>query len=97
MAILDEVFLEERDRLQRMKSRMQTELELLPQGYLSKKKIHGSDCYYLQRREGSKVVSKYVPLSEVKDLSEKIERRRSLSLSLREIERQLKKIQRVVK
>ena len=44
MAILDEVFLEERDRLQRMKSRIQTELELLPQGYLSKKKIHGSDC-----------------------------------------------------
>lgn len=97
MAILDEVLLEEQERLQRIKTRMQAEIELLPQGYLSKKKIHGSDCYYLQHREGTKVISKYVPLSEVKDLSEKIERRRSLSRSLREIERQLKKIQRVVK
>ena len=60
MAVLDEVLIEEKDRLLRMQSRMQSEYNELPQGCLSKKMIHGSCCYYLQHREGDKVVSKYV-------------------------------------
>lgn len=97
MAVLDEVLIEEKDRLIRMKSRMQSEYNELPQGYLSKKMIHGSCCYYLQHREGDKVISKYVNAADVDELSQKIDRRRSLKKSLREIDIQLKKIQKVVK
>ena len=97
MAVLDEVLIEEKDRLLRMKSRMQSEYNELPQGYLSKKMIHGSCCYYLQHREGDKVISKYVNAADVDELSQKIDRRRSLKKSLREIDMQLKKIQKVVK
>ena len=97
MAVLDEVLIEEKDRLLRMQSRMQSEYNELPQGYLSKKMIHGSCCYYLQHREGDKVISKYVNAADVDDLSKKIDRRRSLKKSLREIDMQLKKIQKVVK
>ena len=97
MAILDEVLIEEKNRLLRMQLRMQSEYNELPQGYLSKKMIHGSCCYYLQHREGDKVVSKYVNAADVDDLSKKIDRRRSLKKSLREIDSQLKKIQKVVK
>ena len=97
MAVLDEVLNEEKDRLLRMKYRMQSEYNELPQGYLSKKMIHGSCCYYLQHREGDKVISKYVNAADVDELSQKIDRRRSLKKSLREIDMQLKKIQKVVK
>ena len=97
MSVLDEVLIEEKERLLRMKSRMQSEYNELPKGCLSKKMIHGTCCYYLQHREGDKVVSKYVKSADVEDLSKKIERRRSLKKSLREIDIQLKKIQKVVK
>ena len=97
MAVLDDVLIEEKERLLRMKSRMQSEYNELPQGYLSKKIIHGSCCYYLQHREGNRVISKYVNAADIDDLSKKIDRRRSLKKSLREIDVQLKKIQRVVK
>ena len=97
MAVLDEVLIEEKDRLLRMKSRMQSEYNELPQGYLSKKMIHGSCCYYLQHREGDKVISKYVNAADVDELSQKIDRRRSLKKLLREIDIQLKKIQKVAK
>lgn len=97
MSVLDEVLIEEKERLLRMKSRMQSEYNELPKGCLSKKMIHGTYCYYLQHREGDKVVSKYVNTADVEDLSKKIERRRSLKKSLREIDIQLKKIQKVVK
>ena len=97
MAVLDEVLIEEKDRLLRMQSRMQAEYNELPQGCLSKKMIHGSCCYYLQHREGDKVISKYVNAADVDDLSKKIDRRRSLKKSLREIDVQLKKIQKVVR
>ena len=97
MAVLDEVLIEEKDRLLRIKSRMQSEYNELPQGYLSKKMIHGSCCYYLQHRECNKIISKYVNAADVVELSQKIDRRRSLKKSLREIDMQLKKIQKVVK
>lgn len=97
MSVLDEVLIEEKERLLRMKSRMQSEYNELPKGCLSKKMIHGTCCYYLQHREGDKVVGKYVNAADVEDLSKKVERRRSLKKSLREIDTQLKKIQKVVK
>lgn len=95
MAVLDEILVEEKERLLRIKSRMQAEYNELPKGCLSKKMIHGSCCCYLQHREGDKVISKYVNPSDVEELSKKIDRRRSLKKSLREIDVQLKKIQKI--
>ena len=97
MSVLDEVLIEEKNRLLRMRSRMQTEFDELPKGCLSKKIIHGTCCYYLQHREDRKVISKYVNAADVEDLSKKIDRRRSLKKSLCDIDVQLKKIQKVVR
>jgi len=96
MAILDEVLNEEFDRLQRIRAAMLKELELLPKGYISMKNIHGKQYPYLQKREGSKVVSQSVASHELEDLEQKIARRKQLQASLREVEGNIKKLERVI-
>ena len=97
MSVLDEVLQEEYERLSRMRNAMSSEYDSLPKGSLSKKNIRGYECYYLQRREGNKIVSTYVKADEVNDYSEKIEKRRSLKKSLSTIDKEMKKIKRTLK
>ena len=97
MSVLDEVLEEEYDRLQRMRSAMKIEYDALPKGSISKKSIRGCDCYYLQYREGEKIISKYIKKAELAHVSEKIERRRNLKKSLRDIDVEMKKIKRAIK
>ena len=96
MSVLDEVLKEEYDRLIRMKTAMSLEYAALPKGSISKKNIRGCDCYYLQYREGEKVISRYIRKEEVDDLAAKIERRRGLRKSLRDIDVEMKKIKRAM-
>lgn len=96
MAILDEVLNEERERLQRIHAAMLRELEFLPKGYISKKTIHGKQYSYLQKREGSKIVSQMIPCQNVAEMEQKIARRRQLQASIREVEASIQKIERVI-
>ena len=68
MSVLDEVLKEEYDRLARMKTAMSLEHDALPKGSISKKRIRGCDCYYLQYREGDKIISKYIKKAELDDI-----------------------------
>ena len=97
MSVLDEVLEEEYSRLVRMKARMQAEYLDLPKGYISRKKINGYECYYLQYRDGSKIVSHYIKPDEFEDLQAAISRRKSLKESLRNIDVEMKKIERAMK
>jgi len=97
MSVLDEVLKEEYDRLIRMRAAMRLEYDALPKGSISKKNIRGCDCYYLQYREGNRVISKYIKKPELDELSAKIEKRRSLKKSLHDIEAEMKKIERSIK
>lgn len=97
MSILDDVLKEEYDRLVRMKSVMSSEFDALPKGTISRKNIRGCDCYYLQYREGSKIVSKYIKKSELNELMAKIDRRKNLKKSLHDIDTEMKKIERTLK
>lgn len=96
MSVLNEVLNEEFDRLQRIRVVILTELEFLPKGYISIKKIHGKQYPYLQKREGSKVVSKIVAKHELEELEKKIARRKQLQASLREVDGDIKKLERVI-
>lgn len=96
MAILDEVLNEERERLQRIQAAMLKELELLPKGYISKKTIHGKQYSYLQKREGNKIVSQMIPHQDIAEIERKIVRRRQLQASIREVEANIQKIERVI-
>lgn len=97
MSVLDEVLEEEYSRLVRMKDRMQVEYSELPKGYISRKKINGYECYYLQYRDGSKIVSHYIKPDEFEDLQAAIIKRKSLKESLKNIDTEMKKIERAMK
>lgn len=97
MSVLDEVLLEEHLRLEKMKNRVQKEYLMLPNGYISQKKINGSIYYYLQFREGNKIVSRYIKSANVEDIRELISRRKILKESLKNIDIEMKKIERVLK
>lgn len=60
------------------KQNMESEMHTLPIGYISKKTIKGNAQYYLQRREGAKIVGTYIRIDEVGDVSAKIERRKAI-------------------
>ena len=47
------------------------------QGYLSKKTIKGKTYYYLQKRDGKKVVSTYVKSEDVEQIKKKIALRKN--------------------
>ena len=57
----------------------------LPNGYISVKNINGAPYYYLQHREGNKILSDYVPREQLKSV-----RRRIVSRKL--FEKQLKAV-----
>ena len=97
MSVLDEVLKEEYERLLRMRSAMSIEYDALPKGSISRKNIRGCDCYYLQYREGDKIVIKYIKKAELDELAAKIEKRRILRKTLRDIDAEMKKIERTIK
>ena len=68
----------------------------LPEGYLSKKQIKGKVYYYLQARQGAKVVSQYVAPEHVEALQSLIEERRRYQEGIKRCEADQKKIRKVV-
>ncbi len=65
--------------------KIQKEIEDLPKGYISKKKINEKTKYYLQWNEDKKKKSKYIDDSLICELSKKIERRRELQNKEKEL------------
>jgi hypothetical protein len=95
MAILDEVLLEEYNRMKKMRFTMKNEMDSLPKGYISNKTIRSKKYCYLQWRQGRKIISQYIPASQVNKIERQIEKRAQLKISIREIDDHLKKIERV--
>ena len=61
---------------------MESELVALPTGYISKKNIKGNVQYYLQRRNGSKIVGTYIRNEDVDTVTAQIARRKAISNEL---------------
>ena len=78
MSILDDVMLEEYNRINRIINKIDEELNELPKGYISKKKINEKIYYYLQYREANKIKSKYLKGDDVKIYINLIEHRNEL-------------------
>ncbi len=53
---------------------LQREIDKLPVGYISKKTIKGKIQFYLQRREGNKVIGTYIKCEDVDLVSEGIDK-----------------------
>ncbi len=79
------------------KQEMESELFSLPIGYISKKNIKGNVQYYLQRREGTRIVGSYIRSDEVEEVTAKIERRKSIIEELALISERLEQLEQAAK
>ena len=68
------------------------ELESLPRGYISEKKIGKKVYFYLQYKDGNKVVSKYVNNKDLPFLKSQLERRKEIENEIRKISSEGKRI-----
>ena len=97
MAILDDILREELQRIERVRAAYLDELSSLPKGTLVRKKIAEGEYYYLQYREGSKVISKYIKARAQNEISAKIERRKTLQDALKRLNTDKAKLERILR
>lgn len=96
MSVLMSVLQEELDRLNRHEIIYERDLQELPKGYISKKNIRGKVSYYLQHREGGKIVSKWIPAEDLPKVEAQVNRRKQLEASLRRVREDQKKLRKVL-
>lgn len=97
MTIMEGVFREEYDRLERMKRAFTEDYNKLPKGYISAKKISGRTYYYLQWRDGKKIRSRYIKTDELEDLQKQLALKKRIKQSLDNIEANFRLLKRVLK
>ena len=96
MSILYSVMLEEYDRIKRIIYKIDEELNEIPKGYISKKKINEKIYHYLQYRENGKIKSKYIKGNDVELYINLIEHRNDLLLKKKGLEADIKKLEKVL-
>ena len=67
------------------KLEIEQKLNVLPKGYISKKKIGGKQYLYLQTRNGDTVESKYIKAEEADEIANQISLRKEYEAELPEI------------
>lgn len=97
MSVLDGVMREEHDRLGRIIAKVEQEINELPKGYISEKKINGKNYCYLQFRENGKVKSVYIKNDELDAYRNLITRRNELIIKLKELKADKKKLEKVLR
>ena len=78
--------LQEKERIDRMLAKYQEELEMLPKGTISEKKVKQSTYFYLKYGEGKRVISKYIPQKDVETVREQVEKRRHIETMIRSLQ-----------
>ena len=86
MNLILSTILQEKERIDRMLAKYQEELETLPKGTISEKKVKQSTYYYLKYREGKKVISRYIPQKDVDAVREQVEKRRHIETMIRSLQ-----------
>ena len=85
MSLLSQIVAEEKDRIKKMISEYEQELVTLPKGTLVGKKVKDKQYFYLQFREGKKIVSSYIggKADKIDELREHINRRKHIEAMLK--------------
>ena len=92
MVFMEYIFVEYKNLLER-KVKLETELQTLVQGYISKKTIKGKTYCYLQNRVGGKLISQYLKREEVNEITEQIARRKQYEAELPKLKARLKELE----
>ena len=95
MKVLKGVLSESWDYYQNLKAQIEARIKSLPKGSVKKRVLNGKSYYYLQYREGPKVVQKYAGKARPEKLEKQILERRSLRNRLREVIKSLKLLSKV--
>ncbi len=94
MKILKGILSESKEYYLRLKRQIERKIAELAKGSIKERKISGRKYYYLQRREGNKIVHKYLGRCKPEDLSKQIRRRRELKNELKKVNEALKILKR---
>ena len=86
MNLILRTILQEKERIDRMLAKYQEELEMLPKGTISEKKVKQSTYFYLKYREGKRVISRYIPQKDVEAVREQVEKRRHIETMIRSLQ-----------
>ena len=97
MSAVDELILEEAERLKRIRAAKLRDFDMLPKGSIRKKRINGREYHYLQWRDGKHIRCKYIPADELEAVSRRIDRRNNLKNEIAAINADLSKLQRIIK
>ena len=95
MTVLKGLLSESWDYYQNLKAQIDARVKSLPKGSVKKRVLNGKNYYYLQYREGPKVVQKYAGKERPEKLEKQILERRSLRNQLREVIKSLKLLAKV--
>ncbi|MEG0292109.1 MAG: hypothetical protein RR420_07545 [Anaerovoracaceae bacterium] len=91
------IIINEYQELLLKKKQIEEILPSLPDGYISMKTIKEKQYYYLQKRVGGKIVSKYLKENEVDIIKERVERRKKYKAELPNVEVRLKELEQAAK
>jgi len=100
MKILNSVLNEELDRLNKLKKNYDIQISKLPKGSLIRKNIKGNIYCYLNYRQEKKKIFKYIgklPKKELDNLLDKIDERRKLEKLNRQVKKDIKKLEKMIK
>ena len=90
---MDNAIVSEYTGLLEKKARLQKDLSVLPQGYISKKNINGKTYYYLQNRVSGKMIGEYLKKDEVEGVSEQIRLRKQYEAELPKLNTRLNELE----
>lgn len=76
---------------------MQSQMNLLSQGYISKKTIKGKQYSYLQNRVNGKVVSRYIKEDEIENISSELELSKRYKTEIPQIENRILELEQAAK
>jgi len=96
MGIIEDTLKEDYIHFLKELARMEEDIEKLPKGTITVKKIAGAVYYYHQWREGERVVSRSLGPSFPAQLSREIERRKMLEAQQKEVRENLATISRAI-
>ena len=95
MSAVHDILREEYSRLKRLKNQYTKELESLPRGTISRKKIRNNEYYYLAYRVKDKVKFDYLGKKGapgLREIESQIARRKEIEAKLRRVNNSMKEI-----
>ncbi len=85
MNLILHTVIQEKQRIEYMLQKYQSELADLPKGTISEKAVGDKIYYYLKYRDGKKVISQYVSKKEIDNVRRLVEKRRHIEAMIKSL------------